>query len=328
MRTRRWIAIPALALLAACGGGGDDADADAEDAVEEIELRDEGDLIAQVASYELEVETPQRFLVGLITDEQELVGFGDADLAFSYLGTEEAPVAEPEVSMEATATYALLPGQEAGDAPDDAQSLDPDDATGVYRAQGVVFDRAGFWRVDVSVEVDGEARKVDASFEVLEDSRVVEVGEAAPRTVNHLPGAQGVPVDAVDSRAEDDGSVPDPELHELTVADAIAAGRPTVVVVSTPVYCVSRFCGPITDEVAVAAERVGDAMSFVHLEVWRDFEGKSINKAAAEWIYPDGAEGLSEPWVFVVGADGTITHRFDNVTSADELEAAIDQVSA
>jgi hypothetical protein len=33
------------------------------------------------------------------------------------------------------------------------------------------------------------------------------------------------------------------------VADAIAAGRPVMVVGSTPVFCVSRFCGPITDAV-------------------------------------------------------------------------------
>lgn len=68
------------------------------------------------------------------------------------------------------------------------------------------------------------------------------------------------------------------------LADATAAERPVMVVVSTPVFCVSRFCGPITDAVQKLARRYGDRMDFVHLEVWRDFEAQELNEAAAEWI--------------------------------------------
>jgi len=44
-----------------------------------------------------------------------------------------------------------------------------------------------------------------------------------------------------------------------------------MVVVSTPTYCQSRFCGPITDSVSALAQRYGDRMAFVHLEVWKNF---------------------------------------------------------
>jgi len=37
-------------------------------------------------------------------------------------------------------------------------------------------------------------------------------------------------------------------LHNISIAAATAAGRPAVVV-STPTFCVSRWCGPITDSV-------------------------------------------------------------------------------
>ena len=325
MNRRLLIASLATALvLSACGGGDDD-----DTTATSIELEPvESDLVAQVASYDLEIGRPQRFLVGVLTSDAQVIGGGTAAFSFGYLGTEDEPIEGSTIAFEATGEYSLLPGQRADAAPDSPSVVDASEAAGVYRAQDVEFDQPGFWGVRVVVEVDGEKRSADATFEVVEDSAVVEVGEPAPKTVNHLPGAEDVPVKAIDSRAEDDGTVPDPILHELTVADALAAGRPVVVVISTPVYCVSRFCGPITDEVADLAARTEADVAFVHLEVWRDFEGQAINKAAAEWMYPDGAEGAFEPWVFVVGADGIVTHRFDNVTSAAELEAAVAAVSS
>ncbi len=96
-----------------------------------------------------------------------------------------------------------------------------------------------------------------------------------------------------------------------------------MVVISTPTYCQSRFCGPITDAVSALGKRHGERMAFVHIEFWEDFEAQRVNEAAAEWIFPPGTEDAREPWVFVVGGDGVITHRFDNVASDAELEAAV-----
>ena len=162
-----------------------------------------------------------------------------------------------------------------------------------------------------------------AAFQVEPEHRIVTAGDPAPRTVNLLPGDPDAPVKAIDSRAEEDGSVPDPELHELTVADAIATGRPTMVVVSTPVFCVSRFCGPITDSVQALAAQYGEQASFVHIEVWRDFEGNVLNRGAGEWIYPDQEADPSEPWVFLIDGEGTVVQRWDNVANADDLEQAL-----
>jgi hypothetical protein len=54
------------------------------------------------------------------------------------------------------------------------------------------------------------------------------------------------------------------------------------------------------------------------VEIWRDFQKQVMNKAAAEWLLRDG--DLNEPWVFLIGTDGRIVVRFDNVTTRDELE--------
>ena len=104
---------------------------------------------------------------------------------------------------------------------------------------------------------------------------------------------------------------------------ALDAKKPTVVVVSTPVYCVSQFCGPITDSVAKLADTYKDKVAFVHLEVWKDFEKQQVNPSAQEWITPKDGGDTKEPWVFLVGADGNVTQRFDNVVSDAELEASV-----
>jgi hypothetical protein len=286
-------------------------------------------LAAQVASYDLVAERAQRFIVGVLDDGgQELVGYGTVQLAFSYLGTRDEPQDPPTPGPSVTADYRLVPGEGASADTSGPRVISASEGRGVYGADGVTFDQAGLWQVEVSATLAGAPQQATAAFEVLADSTIPAVGDAAPQTRNHLPGAEGVPPKAVDSRAEDDGTVPDQVLHSTTVADAISAGRPVMVVVSTPVYCVSRFCGPITDTVAELAAEHGEQMAFVHLEVWRDFEGQALNAAAAEWIYPTRTEDAKEPWVFVVGRDGRITHRFDNVATEAELRAAIAEVTA
>ena len=63
-------------------------------------------------------------------------------------------------------------------------------------------------------------------------------------------------------------------------------------------------------------------MAFVHIEVWNDFSSSAINREAAEWIKRPDRE-IQEPWVFVIGRDGRIIDRFDNVVSDADLKAAI-----
>ena len=98
----------------------------------------------------------------------------------------------------------------------------------------------------------------------------------------------------------------------------MALHRPAVVVFSTPVYCTSQFCGPVTDMVQDLAHDYADRASFIHVEIWQDFEKKQLTKASADWLFRNN--DVNEPWVFVIGADGKIAARFDNVTTREEVE--------
>lgn len=283
-------------------------------------------LVAAVASYDIVVVRPARFIVGLYTaDQTRLLAYGSVSFTFTYVG------AGGDAALETGATFGPInaeflpiPGQDVDLDTAGPQLVPGSQATGVYGAPDVEFDRAGFWEVAIEAEVDGRAQNATGAFEVLARSDLPAVGEPAPRTRQPLAGDPEVDPRSIDSRAGPEGPIPDPELHDITIADAIAAGRPVMVVVSTPTFCVSRFCGPITDSVHELALRFGDHISFVHLEVWQDFEANTLNPAATEWIAPTPETDGAEPWVFVIDSDGVIIQRFDNVATEAELLAAVE----
>jgi hypothetical protein len=322
-------ALLTLTLLAAgCGGSGGGGGEPGGGG--DTQNQAQQDISVAVASYDVAVsQAERRFLVGLQAPDQRLVTHGTVQLEFTYLGDRSKQVENATPSLSATAQFLPIPGSPdpgQGDAP---RLSAPSEARGVYGGQ-VAFDQAGFWTVAVTAAVaGGEPLQGSASFEVLADTQIPDVGDDAPRTQNLTVDSiaeEGARPAAVDSRAESGGQVPDPELHDTTIAQAIAARRPVVALFATPVYCVSQFCGPITDMVAeVAAER-GEQAEFIHVEIWNDHAKQAVNRAAAEWLLRN--DNLQEPWLFVIGADGKITHRFDNVTTRQELEAALDEVAA
>ncbi len=310
----------AVALLgAACAGGSSPVD-------------QPGSLVASVASFDLSTARTERFIVGLFTDDRRDVALGTVTLDFAYLGATTASDSDESGGVRggpvsAPARFLALPGTTS--ATGDGPTFDPPPGVrGVYGTDPIAFPVAGIWEVLVSATVDGQDLSASAAFEVLETSFVPGPGDPAPRTSQPLPGDPSAPPAAIDSRLGIADTLPDPELHRMTIADALAAGRPVIVVVATPVFCVSRFCGPITDELARLQPIYGDRVEFVHLEVWEDFESGVLNPAAAEWISPPGNERGAEPWVFLVDGSGTIVARWDNVASTAEMTEALDELAA
>lgn len=282
-----------------------------------------GVLGAEVASYDLVVGRPGRFIVGVFTvDRERGLAYGTVELRFRTLDTSGGRADGP-LSAPVTAEFLPIPGQHPRTDASAPALVPASEVIGVYGAHDVTFDHSGYWEIEATATIDGRDQTTTAVFNVQETSKIPAPSDPAPRTRQALPGAPGVAPRAIDSRADDTHPLPDPELHGVTIADAIAAGKPTVVVIATPVYCVSQFCGPITDSVAELARRYAGQAAFVHLEIWSDFDTQTLNDAVRDWIFPPGAEDAYEPWVFIIGRDGLIRDRFDNVATDAELDAAI-----
>lgn len=302
------IAIAASAVVAAsCGGESDGGSAGEKGKA----------LRAEVASYDLASGERTRFIVGLFTSDNRFVSFGEVALRFFFLGEEKAS-GEPEPGPQATGRYLALPGSNSRRSATPV-AVSGSVARGVYAASDVVFDKPGFWEVEVTAHIEGMGQqKASAAFPVLDEHRVPASGDEAPRTKN-LTLDSDAPRAAIDSRARGDKKIPDPRLHRTTIARSLKRGEPALVVFSTPVYCVSRFCGPITDMVERLADDYGGSVNFIHVEIWHDFDDSAINKATAQWLFRD-QQDLREPWVFLIGRDGRIVARWDNVATREEIE--------
>lgn len=309
---RRTVAMTVLALLVACGGNRDELSSEPEGRPNDEEL------VVHAASYDLAAGEKSRFIAGVLTQDQLFVSHGEVDMEFFYLGTEEG-AGTAQKGPTAIGEFLPIEGDPGQPGP---MAAPASRGRGVYGAE-VTFDKAGFWAVQLTAEIDGESRGGRAVFEVLDEHRLPAPGDKAPRTANRTLDSD-VPSNAIDSRAQDGEEVPDPELHEMTIAESIERGEPAVVVFATPLYCNSRFCGPITDMIEDLSTKYSDRANFIHVEIWFDFQDKTINKAAAEWLLVD--EDLTEPWVYLIDESGKIAARWDNVATTAEVQAELEKL--
>ena len=273
---------------------------------------------AVMATSDLYIGAPQRISFGLVLNDQRLVSFGSVDVTFVYRGSGDD---EPQRGPAGSAVYLPTPGTPDGTGGPTVTL--PSEARGVYQAEDVTFDRAGVWEAHVTADVDGlGVTQAAAGFVVLDDPQYPAPGEEALPTRNLTIDSDDAPPGAVDSRAANGGRIPDPELHQTTIADALRRGIPALVIFSTPVYCPSQFCGPVTEVVEDLAHRYEDRAAFIHVEIWRDHEANTINQAAADWLFREG--DLTEPWLYLIDADGIIEDRWATLWREDEVAAALD----
>jgi hypothetical protein len=182
------------------------------------------------------------------------------------------------------------------------------------------FDKAGPWGVVVQATLpDGSKAESNVGFLVHEKSDLPVPGQKAHASDNLTKA------DVTDIKTIDSGDPPN-DMHDVKIKDALANGRPLLIVFSTPAYCTSRFCGPVTEEMDILHDEYKDQVDFVHIEVWLDFNSQKLNPTAAEWLQrSDG--GLSEPWVYLVGKDGVVYERWEGAASAALVEPELKAVA-
>ncbi len=195
----------------------------------------------------------------------------------------------------------------------------PEGIRGLYVGE-LDFDRAGEWLIEVSLpRPDGSLAVLSFPAEVAERTLAPDVGEPAPASLNRT-------LEDVESVYQlSTGAEPDPALYALTVAEAIEAGRPFVIVFASPGFCTNALCGPQAEILTVLRERHGDRANFIHVDLYENPEeirtmglGVAIETPLLrEW-------GLHTPeWTFIIGADGLVAGRFEAFAPEEELEEAL-----
>jgi hypothetical protein len=188
------------------------------------------------------------------------------------------------------------------------------DVRGIYVTQ-VTFERSGPWGLEVlAKQGDGPVEALRLTIKVIAVAGSPAPGTPAPRSHNLI--ASDVP----DLRQIDTSDPPDPRLHQVRIADAIAQGTPQVIVFATPKFCTSRVCGPAVDIVRTLLPTYGDRVAFTHQEIWQNFGAHDFFPTVVEW-------GLqTEPWIFLVDGKGIVRAKFEGLATAREIEQALQQV--
>jgi hypothetical protein len=190
---------------------------------------------------------------------------------------------------------------------------DEADATHIYVAH-LKLPRAGtFWML---AEPEGGSANVQAlgNVVVAKDDAPPDVGDPAVASETPTLASAGGDAAAITTRTP-----PDESLLQHSVADSLKAKVPFVVTFATPKFCSSRTCGPVVDVVEEVQRRLeGENVRFVHVEVYEGNDpANGFNEWMQEWNLP------TEPWTFLVGANGKIVERFEGTVSVNELEAAV-----
>lgn len=188
------------------------------------------------------------------------------------------------------------------------------DLRGIYVTQ-VTFERPGSWGLEVLAKPgDGPVEVSRFTVNVLEAPRTPAPGTPAPRSHNLIAS------DVQDLRQIDTSDPPDPRLHQVRIADAIAQGKPQVIVFATPQFCTSQVCGPVVDIVRTLLPAYGDRVVFTHQEIWQHVAAHEFFPTVVEWNLQ------TEPWIFVVDGKGIVRAKFEGLTTAREIEAALKQI--
>jgi hypothetical protein len=185
---------------------------------------------------------------------------------------------------------------------------------GVYVAQ-IDFTRSGTWGIEIlSHQNDGTPEVARTAVTVLDTPHTPGVGSPAPRSRNIIAK------DVKDLREIDTSARPNPRLHQVRIGDAIAQGKPQLIVFATPQFCTTRMCGPVVDIVRTLLPTYGKPVAFTHQEIWQDFAEKKMFPTVEEWRL------VTEPWIFVVDGQGIIRAKFEGLVTARELEASLRQM--
>ena len=87
---------------------------------------------------------------------------------------------------------------------------------------------------------------------------------------------------------------------------------------ATPQFCQSRVCGPVVDVAEQVKQLYGDKAAFIHMEIYNDNDpDKGVRPQVRAFHLP------SEPWLFAIDREGTVSAVIEGAFGVDELTKAV-----
>ena len=221
---------------------------------------------------------------------------------------------------------------------DPAKVVSTADGTFVWTIEGdrgmYVLDAdlptAGTWGAEFTTAAPGSpAETVRMTFPVQTSVPTVQVGKAAPASKSPTAADVGGDLAMISTDAK-----PDPAFYQTSVAAALAAHKPFMVVFATPKFCTSQQCGPTLDHFKPIAAAHPE-ITFINVEPYKlqfangalqpvlDANGQlQATDVTNEWGL------LSEPWIFAVDRAGIVRGSYEVTITPAELDAILPVLGA
>ena len=264
-------------------------------------------------------------IIPVLASSEKLVG--PSRLLFALVDDQNRPIADDTLEVE-IGFFDLC--------------ADPASPTEIVKpgfAWGIVGQRAfyiatpeltqpGPWGAAVAVRdpATGVTTGAKLQFTVSEGGGGPRVGDAAPSVKTLTLADVGGEVRRIST-----DPTPEPSFYETSLDDALAAKEPFLLAFVTPAFCTSAQCGPTIDVVkhAVKAAPIRVVAVEPYQLVYQDGRLKPVLRDG-NFVPVEAANvyGIpTEPWLFVVGADGVIAGSFEAVVGEQELADAIRAVA-
>ncbi|MCY3558741.1 MAG: thioredoxin family protein [Chloroflexi bacterium] len=192
----------------------------------------------------------------------------------------------------------------------------PDGVRG-FHVTAINFTQAGRWNLILHIPAEDGFADVGLALDIAEDTSAPSVGDAAPasasRTLLDVPNIADLST----------GETPDPGVYLISVADALQAGKPFVVVFASPGFCTNAFCGPQAEVLSEVRERHGDDANYIHIDLYENPEQVRLGEEPIETPILEEWGLHTDEWTFVVNAEGVVVARFEAFAPFDEVEAAL-----
>ena len=265
--------------------------------------------------------TPPKLTPVLVTNA---IAKGKARLLFLYLDAQNKVASAPDRTAK-VAFYDL-----AADPAKPVTTVDGEfvwtieNERGMYIAEAD-FPTAGTWGAEFTTEAPSSPPEtVRLTFDVRESTPTIKVGAKAP--ASKTPTAADVGGDLAKVSTD---TTPDPAFYQTSVADALAAHKPFMLVFATPKFCTSQQCGPTLDQLKPVA-KANPKVTFINVEPYKlqftDGALQPVLDANGQLQATDITDEwglLSEPWIYAVDGDGVVQGSYELIISPSELEAIL-----
>lgn len=190
------------------------------------------------------------------------------------------------------------------------QNSGPGGIKAIYAAQ-LPIPRAGTFDVLSLTRTSNGLIGATNEIAVAKSSPIPNVGQRPPAIATDTLATTGGSVWLLTTRQ------PPEQMHGVSF-NTVLGKRPIALLFSTPEFCTSRVCGPVTDVAVELQHEFGNRITFIHEEVYAHNQPSKGLRTQMKAFHL-----TTEPWLFTINRHGIIAARLEGAFGTTALRRAV-----